>query len=254
MKLSRSGFFATLGALGAAGASGRAEGAAPPWWPLPQPLKPKKPSRALVLSGAGARGAYEAGALKWLFKDIDTQGSPFDLICGTSAGAINAAFAARATGESIAQVAQFWLTIPQANVTMLIPPAQHASNAAEEFRESTEHGFPRKLRYLSRANDELKAMGPKEELLHIMGVVSSDGINSLVQKYPFDLAELKTSLIVTATNMTRLNSDAFFHFVGPNADQQKGTSPRGYRSPAPSARVRRSRRAEGALHSRGTIS
>ncbi|HEY8939079.1 MAG TPA: patatin-like phospholipase family protein, partial [Cellvibrio sp.] len=47
--------------------------------------------RALILSGGGARAAYQVGVLKALAEilpaDID---NPFPIICGTSAGAINA--------------------------------------------------------------------------------------------------------------------------------------------------------------------
>ncbi|HZV78916.1 MAG TPA: patatin-like phospholipase family protein [Candidatus Binatus sp.] len=221
MRLSRSTFLAALGVAGVAGTTSRAQAALPPWFPLPPPLKPKLPRRALVLSGAGARGAYEAGVLKWLFKDIDAQGAPFDVISGTSAGAINAAFAARATSASIAQVGQLWLSMPAADVTKLIPPAQHGVNAADAFNESSQHGYPRKLRYLSKANSELKQMGSKEDLAKIMGVVSSDGIDGLVKKYPFTLAEMQTSLIINATNMTRFSSDSFYHFVGSAADAQR---------------------------------
>jgi predicted acylesterase/phospholipase RssA len=220
MRLSRFGFLGALGALGVLGGASRADAALPPWFPLPPPLRPKVPPRALVLSGAGARGAYEAGALKWLFKDIDSQGPPYDLVCGTSAGAINAAFAARASSASIAQVGQLWLGMPQANILQLVPPVQHAVNAGQAFQESTEHVYPRKLSYLSRANRELKAMGPKEDLGDMMGLVSSDGINAVVKKYPLTLADMKTNLIVTATNMTRFSSDAFYHFTGPAAAQR----------------------------------
>lgn len=222
MNLSRSGFLAALGALGAVGAAtAPAAAALPPWFPLPPPLRPRAPKRALVLSGAGARGAYEAGALKWLFKDIDANGPPFDLVCGTSAGAINAAFAARASSTSITQVGQMWLDMPQANVLQLVPPAQHAVNAGQALQESSEHGYPRKFRYLSKANRELKAMGPKEDLVKVLGVVSSDGINGLVEKYPMSLSVMKTSLVVTATNMTRFSSDTFYHFTGPGGDAQR---------------------------------
>src|ERR1022692_2345830 len=114
MRVSRSGFLASLAALGVLSEAAPSAAALPPWYPLPPPLKPKIPTRALVLSGAGARGAYEAGVLKWLFKDIDTNGPPYHLICGTSAGSINTAFAARATSASIAQVGKLWLDMPQA--------------------------------------------------------------------------------------------------------------------------------------------
>jgi NTE family protein len=50
------------------------------------------PTTALVLSGGGARGAYEAGVVAGL---IDVLGTVrFDLLAGTSVGAINAAYLA----------------------------------------------------------------------------------------------------------------------------------------------------------------
>lgn len=48
--------------------------------------------RALVLSGGGSKGAYQVGALaKWLGEDR----IEYDILCGTSVGAINAAFLAQ---------------------------------------------------------------------------------------------------------------------------------------------------------------
>lgn len=51
----------------------------------------------LVLSGGGARGAYEVGVLDYVFSEfLDAQGKPpkIDLISGTSVGAVNGAFVA----------------------------------------------------------------------------------------------------------------------------------------------------------------
>jgi NTE family protein len=47
---------------------------------------------ALVLSGGGARGAYQAGVLQGLVEIgmIGAEGSPFEIIVGSSAGSINA--------------------------------------------------------------------------------------------------------------------------------------------------------------------
>jgi len=50
-----------------------------------------------VLSGGGARGAYEAGVLSYLFESVYPQlrpGFEFDIVSGTSVGAIHAAFVA----------------------------------------------------------------------------------------------------------------------------------------------------------------
>lgn len=52
---------------------------------------------ALVLSGGGARGAYEAGVLAYLFEKIYPElprGFEFDVVSGTSVGAIHAAYVA----------------------------------------------------------------------------------------------------------------------------------------------------------------
>jgi len=51
----------------------------------------------LILSGGGARGAYEVGVLDYIFSEfLDAQGNPpkVDLISGTSVGAVNGAFVA----------------------------------------------------------------------------------------------------------------------------------------------------------------
>lgn len=48
------------------------------------------PTNALVLSGGGARAAYQVGVLQALADILPDLHNPFPIICGTSAGAINA--------------------------------------------------------------------------------------------------------------------------------------------------------------------
>lgn len=51
-----------------------------------------RPKIALVLTGGGARAAYQVGVLRALSELIpEGESNPFPIICGTSAGAINAA-------------------------------------------------------------------------------------------------------------------------------------------------------------------
>ncbi len=64
---------------------------------------------ALVLSGGGARGAYEAGVLAGLVDVLD--GVRFDLFAGTSVGAINATFLASHAHQpdlGVPQLTQLW--------------------------------------------------------------------------------------------------------------------------------------------------
>ena len=53
-----------------------------------------KQTLGLVLTGGGAKAAYQAGAIAALAEIIPQKNSPFQVISGTSAGAINAAFLA----------------------------------------------------------------------------------------------------------------------------------------------------------------
>ena len=50
----------------------------------------KDSKNALVLTGGGARAAYQVGVLSAIAKFVPrNHGIPFPIICGTSAGAIN---------------------------------------------------------------------------------------------------------------------------------------------------------------------
>jgi len=68
--------------------------------------------RGLIMSGGGARAAYQIGVLKAVAELLPKGGpSPFDIICGTSAGAINAvALATMADNynHAIAQLLRVW--------------------------------------------------------------------------------------------------------------------------------------------------
>ncbi len=66
-----------------------------------QPVSPRvRPKIGLVLSGGGARGAYQAGVLSGISDVIgnDYGSQPIPIITGCSAGAINASYLASASG------------------------------------------------------------------------------------------------------------------------------------------------------------
>jgi NTE family protein len=62
----------------------------------------RRASTALVLSGGGARGAYEVGVLRYLRERL-TVDTHFDIITGTSVGAINGAYIAATCDRPKAQ-------------------------------------------------------------------------------------------------------------------------------------------------------
>ena len=69
---------------------------------------------ALVLPGGGARGAYQVGGLKAIEEIGSGKRNPFPIICGTSAGAINAAVLACHAHEfqtGVKRLDHFWTTM-----------------------------------------------------------------------------------------------------------------------------------------------
>lgn len=77
---------------------------------------------ALVLSGGGARGAYEAGILHYIRTKLPPEIAhkrPFDILCGSSIGAINVSFQASTTHDLHYQgnrIYQIWRDLKQENV------------------------------------------------------------------------------------------------------------------------------------------
>ncbi|HET6592525.1 MAG TPA: patatin-like phospholipase family protein [Xanthomonadales bacterium] len=70
-----------------------------------------RPRCAVILPGGGARGAYQVGVLKAIAEITDRGSNPFPVICGTSAGAINAAVLASHAHEfsiGVERLEQFW--------------------------------------------------------------------------------------------------------------------------------------------------
>jgi NTE family protein len=75
----------------------------------------------LVMTGGGARGAYQAGVLKRIgeIKRVQTHGNPFPIIGGTSAGAINGSGLAAGSDDFASAtgfVAQLWSGIRPSDV------------------------------------------------------------------------------------------------------------------------------------------
>lgn len=68
--------------------------------------------KALVLAGGGAKGAFQAGAIYHLLAEC---GRNYDIICGTSTGALNGSFLAQfATGseiEAATKLKELWTSI-----------------------------------------------------------------------------------------------------------------------------------------------
>src|SRR5712672_1048562 len=76
-------------------------------------LMPAQVNRALVMSGGGAKGAFQVGALRHLIKDL---GLDFQVIAGVSTGSLSAALLAQGKGpegliEQYDRLESLWLSI-----------------------------------------------------------------------------------------------------------------------------------------------
>ncbi|MCO4744471.1 MAG: patatin-like phospholipase family protein [Proteobacteria bacterium] len=72
-------------------------------------MKGKGIRRAVVLAGGGARGAYEAGVLRFIQEHISTPDTPdFDIVTGSSIGAINGCFIASMGIDGASRLSGFW--------------------------------------------------------------------------------------------------------------------------------------------------
>jgi NTE family protein len=75
-------------------------------------MQSERGKAALVLAGGGARAAYQAGALQAVREILpDPRPNPFPIICGTSAGAVNAgvlAVYAEDFGNAVERLLEVW--------------------------------------------------------------------------------------------------------------------------------------------------
>ena len=76
---------------------------------------------ALVLSGGGARGAYEAGIIHYIRTMLPKSlcGRPFDIQCGASVGAINTSFMAATAHDPAYQgraIYELWESVREENI------------------------------------------------------------------------------------------------------------------------------------------
>ncbi len=114
-----------------------------------QPLRSSDgPRRALVLSGGGARGAYEAGVLRYILEVLPQSlghAPRLDIICGTSVGAINGAWLAATLDEpvySARRMEELWRSLKFSRMVQL-----SYSELFRSFRRSIlDPRMPRRLR------------------------------------------------------------------------------------------------------------
>lgn len=149
--------------------------------------------KALVLSGGGARGAYEAGVARAL-----TRSQSFDLFCGTSIGAINAAFLAAGRADRLESL---WCSVLPERAPALFPHLPRMRHMLADLS---------KLGHGSRWNDALAVIHALSDTrsLKLFGGRKSAGVvpGGVALAREIDehiaFAEVGCMLVVAATNVT----------------------------------------------------
>jgi NTE family protein len=127
--------------------------------------------RAVVLSGGGARGAYEAGVLCYVLEELPRRlgrQPHFDVICGTSVGALHACFLAATAGqgpEAGARLADLWRGFKIGEVLPV--------SATDLLR------WPRRLLGLARVASALRSGEPPDRLY---GLFNTQALEQIVLK------------------------------------------------------------------------
>jgi NTE family protein len=128
-----------------------------------------RPKRALVFSGGGARGAYEAGVVHYLVDELPKRlGHPvsFDIYCGTSVGAIHACYLAATAeldGTRGGRLVEFW---KQMRIEKILP-----LSAGDLLR------LPRKLFGIRRTTEAFRK-GKAPERLY--GLLNTERLEQMV--------------------------------------------------------------------------
>jgi predicted acylesterase/phospholipase RssA len=175
---------------------------------------------AIVLSGGGALGAFEAGVLAGLSKRVN-----FDIVCGTSIGAINGALVAQGAFDELAQL---WQTISTLNIVRYVDLVQKVSGFIDDV-EGLQGKALAVLGNFHLVNAWCK-IGSKKALLALRGVYDPGPIETLLTSI-LSLPALKSTLIISTTNLTNGTSDAFYQFV--NATNEDVDRFRASRAPDP---------------------
>jgi predicted acylesterase/phospholipase RssA len=198
--MKRRAFLATAAAVSAAGL---------PFTAAAQlPIASKRAGRkALVLSGGGNRGAYEAGIVCAMADKAglrDGQPLDYDMVCGTSIGALNSYLIATAQYSKLAYA---WQIIPSLHVTKLKSPyykiKEQSAGVLTRLWAALDLG-------LSLTKDET-------------GVLDPAGVNSVLNEAVKPSDPVYLPLYVATTNLTRMRGEIFV---------RKATTPEGLKKQA----------------------
>jgi NTE family protein len=163
-----------------------------------------KPVRALILSGGGARGAYEAGVAAALAEQMH-----FDIVCGTSIGAVNGFAVAQGMAD---QLEAIWREAAELNVAPYRPEVEALIRLWGEFHAVVAQGsVPSHLRDVIALCEGLPGLRGLPQLERVLGLLDSAHMRAVVTGYARH-ENLRSALLLAVTNLTKARGDVFAYF------------------------------------------
>jgi NTE family protein len=167
--------------------------------------------RALILSGGGARGAYEAGVAISLLEH-----EQFDIVCGTSIGAINGALIAQG---DVAELERMWRSIAAAKIVRLAPEIEALAKAVGDIQKLSAEPLSQRASVFVQLYQDYAHHRPGTPLSKLLGALDSHPVaDALRQRLRFGW--IKRTLIIGTTNLTQGRAESFYRFAGLNAEEQ----------------------------------
>ncbi len=172
-----------------------------------------RPIRALILSGGGARGAYEAGVVGALAEHMR-----FDVVCGTSIGAVNGFAVAQGLAPKLGDI---WREAAESNVVAYRHEVAALMNLWREIHSAVAGGKPfQRFRDALAAFEGLPGLRELPHLHNLLGFLDSAQMRAVVARHA-RTRDLESALLVAATNLTSVQGTVFAWFPKEYADRAR---------------------------------
>jgi NTE family protein len=173
------------------------------------------PVRALILSGGGARGAYEAGVAAALAERLQ-----FDIICGTSIGAVNGFLVAQGMAG---QLEALWCEAAERNVAPFRPEVADVIRMWTELHAMVQGSLRARLHDTIALLEGLPGLRALPRLEGLLGFLDSTQMRALVREHA-RREDLRGALLLAVTNLTNARANTFAHFPSEFRDPERAAA------------------------------
>ena len=159
--------------------------------------------RALILGGGGARGAYEAGVAAALAEHME-----FDIVCGTSIGAINGFAVAQGMAGKLESI---WCEAAERNVAPYRPEVAGVVRMWSELHAMVQASLRERMHDAIELCEGLPGLRGLSRLQNLMGFLDSTRMRAVVGEHA-QRSSLRSALLLAVTNLTNARGNVFAHF------------------------------------------